>query len=825
MRKLATWCFRHRWITIAAWILALVVLNGLHGAAGSAYTDNFKLPHTDSSDAINLLEKAAPKVSGETDQLVIAVKTGKVTDPAVKARAEKVFAAVAKVPHVSDVVSPYTAQTAKQIAPGGQVAFANVQFDKAANGNKITATQAQHFVKVIQSGSGGGVEFQVEGNIAQAGNPTNQSSSLGFGFIAAAIVLFIAFGSFTAMLLPLLTAGISLGSAIAVVGLVSHLIDIATFSNELALLIGLGVGVDYALFIVTRYRQGDSARPQPRGRGGAVPGHLRPGRAVRRDDRRDRDARHVRARRHLPVRRRDRRGGDGGVHRGLRADAAARAARRARQVGAAPQRAQGGQGRRPAHQRRVARVGALDGDHEPSAGQRSRPSPRLVMIIIALPFFGMRLGSADAGTDPSTTTTRQAYDLLAKGFGPGYNGPLELVAQVDSTAQLAAFTRAEKAVAATPGVVGSTPVRVIKGTDAGAPTVAIASVYPKGSPQDASTSDLLSHIRGSVIPAATRGSGTRVLVGGTTAIFEDFSQVLSRKLPLFIGIVVVLSFLLLMAVFRSIVIPLTAAVMNMLSVGAAFGVLTAVFQHGWGASIIGLNTTGPIEAFIPVLLFPILFGLSMDYEVFLISRIYEEWHRRGDNTEAVTHGLSSTGRTITAAAAIMVLVFGSFVLGGEWIIEMFGVGLASAVLLDALIVRSVLVPSLMIVFGKANWGSARLAGPDHSPPQRRGQRRVRRAPSRVPPRRSPSRSPAERGSPCPAAHPRSGRAWTDQRLPSGSAKNRKSPRASFSTSPTSIPRPSRSVRAACGVGDDDLHPGDAPGRGIGEPLADRDRAR
>jgi putative drug exporter of the RND superfamily len=228
-------------------------------------------------------------------------------------------------------------------------------------------------------------------------------------------------------------------------------------------------------------------------------------------------------------------------------------------------------------------------------------------------------------------------------------------------------------------------------------------VYPKGSPQAASTSDLLHHIRDTVIPGATHGSGVEVLVGGTTAIFDDFSHVLSSKLPLFVGIVVLLSFLLLMAVFRSIVIPLTAAVMNLLSAGAAFGVLTAVFQHGWGASIIGLNTTGPIEAFLPVLLFPILFGLSMDYEVFLISRIYEEWHRRHDNTEAVTHGLSATGRTITAAASIMVLVFGSFVLGGQWIIEMFGVGLASAVLLDALIVRSVLVPSLMILIGDANW--------------------------------------------------------------------------------------------------------------------------
>jgi putative drug exporter of the RND superfamily len=325
-----------------------------------------------------------------------------------------------------------------------------------------------------------------------------------------------------------------------------------------------------------------------------------------------------------------------------------------------------------------------------------------VMIVLALPFFSMRLGSADAGTDPSNTTTRKAYDLLAKGFGPGYNGPLELVAQVNNRSQIAAFGRAEQAVAHTPGVVGSTGVHVIA-AGAGRPAVAIASVYPKGSPQDASTADLLARVRGSVLPAATKGTGLNILVGGTTAIFADFSHVLSRKLPLFIGIVVLLSFLLLMAVFRSLVIPLTAAVMNMLSAGAAFGVVTAIFQNGWGASLLGIDKTGPIESFLPVLMFPILFGLSMDYEVFLISRIYEEWHRRRDNTEAVVHGLAATGRTITAAAAIMVLVFASFILGGERIIELFGIGLASAVLLDALIVRSVLVPALMIIIGPANW--------------------------------------------------------------------------------------------------------------------------
>jgi len=273
---------------------------------------------------------------------------------------------------------------------------------------------------------------------------------------------------------------------------------------------------------------------------------------------------------------------------------------------------------------------------------------------------------------------------------------------VSGPAERAAFVRVEQAVAQTPGVLGAARPRFAPGVG-GHPDVAIANVYPKGSPQDVSTANLLHTVRGQVIPAAERGTGVHVLTGGQTAIFDDFSHVLSRKLPLFVGVVVLLSFLLLMAVFRSLLIPLTAAVMNLLSAGAAFGVVTAIFQHGWGASLIGIDKTGPIETFVPVLMFPILFGLSMDYEVFLVSRIFEEWHRRRDNRAAVTHGLAATGRTITAAAAIMVLVFGAFVLGGERVIELFGIGLASAVLLDALIVRSVLVPAVMMLFGDANW--------------------------------------------------------------------------------------------------------------------------
>ena len=270
-------------------------------------------------------------------------------------------------------------------------------------------------------------------------------------------------------------------------------------------------------------------------------------------------------------------------------------------------------------------------------------------------------------------------------------------------AQEAAFARIEHAVAATGGVVRTTRPQFIPSRAPGRPGVALADVYPKGSPQDASTSDLLHTVRNTVVPAAERGTGLHVLVGGQTAIFDDFATVLSRKLPLFLTIVIGLSFLLLMTVFRSVVIPAIAAAMNLLSAAAAFGVVTLVFQDGVGASLLGIDKTGPIEAFVPVFMFAILFGLSMDYEVFLVTRIYEEWHRRRNNRDAVAHGLAATGRTITAAAAIMVLVFGSFILGGERIIDLFGVGLASAVLLDALIVRSALVPALMLMIGDANW--------------------------------------------------------------------------------------------------------------------------
>jgi RND superfamily putative drug exporter len=698
MRKLASWCFVHRRVVLAAWLAALVGLTLIHSVAGSAFSDNFQLSGTQSFDAVTLLQHAAPKASGDSDQIVIAVKQGRVTDPAVRAKVQAMLARVARVPHVSEIGSPYGNRGASQISKSGQIAFANVTFDVQAS--NLAGTASKNFVNTVQAGFGHGIETEVEGQVAQAA-AQNGAGGLGLGALAAGVVLFVVFGSLLAMALPLLTAGFALGTGIAVIGLLSHAIGMASFSSELSLLIGLGVGVDYALFILTRYRQGllrglsgeqavvESVDTSGRAvmfagiivciamlgmfalgvsflYGVAIAASIAVAFTV------------VAALTLLPA---------------LLGFFGVRVLRRG--------------------ERRALREGRLNATDESPAWARwagwlrDRPAgfavaAAAVMVLLAIPFLSMRLGSADAGSDPSGSTTRKAYDLLAKGFGPGYNGPLQLVAQIRSPAQQAAFQRIDRAVAATPDVASATRPQVLAGR-AGQPGVALAQIYPKGSPQDASTTDLLNRVRDTVIPAASRGSGVRVLVGGQTAIFNDFSTVLSRKLPLFFGIVVVLSFLLLTVVFRSLVIPLIAALMNLLSAAAAFGVVTAIFQNGFGASLLGIDKTGPIEAFVPVMMFAILFGLSMDYEVFLVTRIYEEWHRRGDNREAVTHGLAATGRTITAAAAIMVLVFGAFILGGERIIELFGVGLASAVLFDAVIVRSVLVPSLMVMIGEANW--------------------------------------------------------------------------------------------------------------------------
>jgi putative drug exporter of the RND superfamily len=328
----------------------------------------------------------------------------------------------------------------------------------------------------------------------------------------------------------------------------------------------------------------------------------------------------------------------------------------------------------------------------------------VVMLTIAIPAFSLRLGTADYGTDPTstTTTTYRAYEALVRGFGAGFSGPLELVAPIHSSAQPAVFKKVVAAASHTPGVVGATAPQVLP-AGPGHPGVAVAQLYPSGSPQEESTSNLITTLRDRVIPGALAGQHLTVYVGGQTAQADDYASQLSSKIPLFVLMVVGLSFLALMILFRSLLIPATAAVMNLLSAGAAFGVIVAVFQKGWLDSLVGVSHTGPVSPLVPILMFAVLFGLSTDYEVFLISRIHEQWLGRHNNTEAVNHGQAVAGRTITSLAAIMVVVFVAFTFTTDRTIKLIGLGMASSIFLDAVVIRTVLVPAIMHSFGKANW--------------------------------------------------------------------------------------------------------------------------
>ncbi|MDQ6806086.1 MAG: MMPL family transporter [Actinomycetota bacterium] len=672
--------------------MSAVAIGAIGTAVGSKYTTGDVLKGTESTRAINLLSASAPKASGDSDQIVIATKSGTVNSPAVKASVNAMLAQVAQIPHVGTVSSPYSANGARQISPSGTVEYASVIFDR--QGDAVPIADVNRVASLARTVASPTVHVALGGQ-AFARTNSGGTGGLPIGFAAAAVVLVIAFGSLLAAALPLITAAFALIIGIMLVGMLSRAISMPDFASQLSLLIGLGVGVDYALFIVTRYRQGlmrgmrsEDALVQSIDTSGravlfagatvciALLGLLALG---------------------IPLL-------SGG---GIAASVVVAFTVLASLTLLPALLGFFGPRTLTRRARRALKAGSLTVSDESPAWARwtgtlqRRPAAyatlgTIVMLVIAIPFLSMRVGSADAGSDPAGSTTRQAYDLLAKGFGPGFNGPLLLVAKTNTPAQTQQFAHMVTAVRRTPDVVVVSRPQMLRG---GLETV---QVFERGSPQAVSTSNLLSTLRTKVIPQASQHQ-IDVLVGGQTAVAADFSGVISSKLPLFIGVVVLLSFLLLTAVFRSLVIPAMAAVMNLVSVGAAFGVVTAVFQNGWGASLIGVDSTGPISAFVPVFVFAILFGLSMDYQVFLVSRMYEEWHRRRDNTAGVTHGLAATGRTITTAAAIMVVVFSAFILAGDRPIKLFGVGLASAVLLDALVIRSVVVPGLMLAVGKTNW--------------------------------------------------------------------------------------------------------------------------
>jgi RND superfamily putative drug exporter len=700
MKALATWCVRHRVVVLLLWLTALVGMTLISASVGTAYSNSFTLPNTESTQALSLLQSAAPSVAGDREQIVFHTTDGtKVTDPSVQATVETMLAKVSKVPHVSSITSPYGPGGATQISKDGTTAFATVSFDRLSQ--NISTPLAQQLVSTAQSASGPHLQVAVAGLVAEAADKQSFGGT-GLGVILAGIVLFLVFGSLFAMALPLLSALASLGTAIGLIGLLSHLLKMPVFSTELVLLIGLGVGVDYALFIVTRHRQGLIAGNDVES--SIVNAVNTSGRAVM----------------------------FAGIIvciallgmfalgvsflYGLAIAAAIGVLFTMFAALTLLPAFLGFIGPRVLSRKQKKNL-AANGPEVIGTGtkgfwptwaafiQRRPIVPALVafavVVLVALPFFSLRLGSSDQGNDPTGTTTRQAYDMLAQGFGPGFNGPLLLVAQNDGPADQQTLGKLVDAVKAQPGVVSAFEAPSFPTKDG--KTVTLITAYPTTSPEASQTTSLIDHLRQVTIPEVVTGTGVNVDVGGNTAIFVDFARVLSSKLPLFIGLVVILSFLLLAIVFRSLIIPLTAAVMNLLSIGAAFGVLVAVFQWGWLGSVFQVGGPGPVEAFLPVMLFAILFGLSMDYEVFLVTRIQEEYLKTGDNATAVRQGLAATGKTITAAALIMILVFGSFILGGERIIKEFGLGLAAGILMDALLIRMAIVPALMFFIGKANW--------------------------------------------------------------------------------------------------------------------------
>jgi RND superfamily putative drug exporter len=527
------------------------------------------------------------------------------------------------------------------------------------------------------------------------------------GSVAALIILLFTFGSLIAAGMPLITAAFGLVTGVALIGLATHVTSIPNVSTDLALMIGLGVGIDYALFIVTRFREnygvyGEVDRS-------VIEAMDTSGRAI------------LLAGTTVVIALLGMFATGVSFLYGLSIASIlavlmtmvasltvlpAMLSRFGQRV-AQPRR-------RGVLRRRGAAAAAGVGDdaviqqesrsrwREWSRTVQARPWPLALlslglMIALLLPVIGLRLESSDAGNDPSGTKTRQAFDLLAEGFGAGFNGPLLIVSELPAPHQTSGLPALQTAVKGSPNVVAVTPPRI---SPAG--NVAVFEAYPGTEPQASATTDLVNHLRGSVIPPVEHQTGANVLVGGFTAGSIDFSHVLAQKLPLFIGIVVVLSALLLFVMFRSIVIPIQAALMNLLSIGGALGVTVLVFQDGWFASVIGVEK-GPVEPWIPVLMFAVVFGLSMDYEVFLVSRVREQWIRKRDASEAVADGIAFTGRVITAAAAIMICVFLSFMFGNQRVLKEFGFGLAAAVLLDAIVVRCVLLPAVLELLGPTTW--------------------------------------------------------------------------------------------------------------------------
>jgi RND superfamily putative drug exporter len=687
MTRLADFCYRRRRVVLAGWVVALVAIVTLSSALPAEHRASYQTPGAESTKAYELLGERFAARQGDSIKLVFA---GDVDDRDVQAAITQVIEKAAAQPHVTSVESPYDPGAAFRISADRTIAYAEVHFDNTIDAlTNDDADFAQKFLDAIDPGQRGNLDVEVS---TLVGNVSPGEEFI--GLIFAAFILLLAFGSVLAMGLPIVTALFGLGIGTALGGIASRLIETPDWAATVALMIGLGTGIDYALFIVTRYRQSLRADRTPREATVIAMGTA--GRAV--------------------------------LFAGITVVVSL--------LGMLTMGLDFLQGVAGSSVLAVLCVLAaaltllpalfgfvgtnIDRMRVPFTGRASHQGERawwyrwsrvvqhrpwtsllgaaIVLTVLTLPLFGLRLGFPDEGTNQKSETSRQAYDLLTTGFGPGFNGPLLLVVDLEHAADPSGALRAiSNAVSADPGV---TSVTSPEENDAG--DTAIITAFPTTKPQDATTADLVHRIRDSVLPAALTGTGAKVLVGGSTAISIDQSTYISDRLPLFIGAVVFLSFVLLTIVFRSPLVALKAGIMNLLSIAAAYGVMAYAVRGNWFGDLLGIPET-PVPAFIPMINFAILFGLSMDYEVFLLSRIREEYLRTHDNRAAVADGLAATARVITAAAAIMIFVFGLFIFDPNVFIKQIGLGLAAAVLIDATIVRMVLVPATMELLGDANW--------------------------------------------------------------------------------------------------------------------------
>ncbi|MFB7980941.1 MMPL family transporter [Streptomyces vinaceus] len=700
MAVIARWCLRHRLPTVLIWLLALGGTALAAGSAGSAFSNDYEVPGTESGRAHALLRAGFHGQGGDTDTVVWrAPEHQSVRTPAVEQRMARALDTIARLPGVGSVAGPYGPGpgSAAQISPDGRTAYAVVTFDRPAD--SVPKAQAQAVVDAAKNPAteADGLQVELGGQAVALTEARSAHLAEVIGVAVAALVLFLAFGSLAASLLPIATALVSVGTAYFGITLLGHAMSVADFAPMLGTLVGLGVGIDYALFIVTRHRKGlMRGLPVEEAAARAV---ATTGRAVV-----FAGATVCIALLGMLVLRLNFLNGVAIAasltvvltvaatvtllpallsYIGMRA-LSRRERRRLAAQGPRPQTPTGFAARWSAFvERRPKLLGIV---------------ATLVMVVLALPTFSLHLGTSDQGNNPAGSTTRQAYDLLADGFGPGVNGPLTVVSRLDGAGDRLAVERLAEALRTTEGVAATGPAVFNRSGD-----TAVLTVIPDSAPQSRATSELVTTLRERVIPAAGQGDSMTVHVGGVTAGYDDFADVIVGKLPLFVGVVIALGCVLLLLAFRSLGIPLKAAAMNVAAVASSFGVVVAVFQWGWGSELLGLGSAGPIEPFLPVIMVSVLFGLSMDYQVFLVSRMYEEWLETGDNRRAVRVGLTETSRVINSAAVIMISVFLAFVLSGDRIIAMFGIALAAAVALDAFVLRTLLVPALMHLLGGANW--------------------------------------------------------------------------------------------------------------------------